>query len=83
MAPGLVEAEYGQSARTAGQILLLLWSHAGRTRSETAFGMRSGTAPVPVSSGRSDRHLLNRLCDRKLSRAPVQGTWLRSGRPAG
>jgi hypothetical protein len=31
--------------------------------------MLSGTAPVPVSSGRTDRHRLNRLGDRQLNRA--------------
>ena len=68
MAPGLVEAEYGLGALTAAQILLS-WSHAGRIRSEAAFAMLSGTAPVPVSSGRTDRHRLNRLGDRQLNRA--------------
>jgi transposase len=68
MAPGLVEAEYGLGSLTAAQ-LLLSWSHAGRIRSEAAFAMLSGTAPVPVSSGRTDRHRLNRLGDRQLNRA--------------
>jgi hypothetical protein len=31
--------------------------------------MLPGTAPVPVSSGRTDRHRLNRLGDRQLNRA--------------
>ena len=68
MAPGLVAAEPGLGALTAAQILLS-WSHAGRIRSEAAFAMLSGTAPVPVSSGRTDRHRLNRLGDRQLNRA--------------
>jgi transposase len=68
MAPGLVEAEYGLGVLTAAQVLLS-WSHAGRIRSEAAFAMLSGTAPVPVSSGRTDRHRLNRLGDRQLNRA--------------
>jgi transposase len=55
-------------ALSAAQILLS-WSHAGRIRSEAAFAMLSGTAPVPVSSGRTDRHRLNRLGDRQLNRA--------------
>jgi transposase len=65
---GLVAAEYGLGALTAAQILLS-WSHAGRIRTEAAFAMLSGTAPVPVSSGRTDRHRLNRLGDRQLNRA--------------
>jgi transposase len=68
IAPGLVAAEYGLGALTAAQILLS-WSHAGRIASEQAFAMLSGTAPVPVSSGGTDRHRLNRLGDRQLNRA--------------
>jgi transposase len=68
MTPGLVAAEPGVGALSAAQILLS-WSHAGRIRSEAAFAMLSGTAPVPVSSGRTDRHRLNRLGDRQLNRA--------------
>jgi Transposase IS116/IS110/IS902 family len=68
MAPGLVAAEPGLGALSAAQILLS-WSHAGRIHSEAAFGMLSGTAPVPVSSGRTDRHRLNLLGDRQLNRA--------------
>jgi transposase len=68
LAPGLVAAEYGLGALTAAQILLS-WSHAGRIRTEAAFAMLSGTAPVPASSGRTGRHRLNRLGDRQLNRA--------------
>jgi transposase len=68
LAPGLVAAEHGVGALSAAQILLS-WSHAGRIHSEAAFAMLSGTAPVPVSSGRTDRHRLNRLGDRQLNRA--------------
>jgi transposase len=68
LAPGLIAAEPGLGALTAGQILLS-FSHAGRIHSEAAFAMLSGTAPVPVSSGRTDRHRLNRLGDRQLNRA--------------
>jgi transposase len=68
MTPGLIAAEDGLGALSAAQ-LLLSWSHAGRIRSEAAFAMLSGTAPVPVSSGRTDRHRLNRLGDRQLNRA--------------
>ena len=68
MTPGLVEAEPGLGVLSAAQILLS-WSHAGRIRTEAAFAMLSGTAPIPVSSGRTDRHRLNRLGDRQLNRA--------------
>jgi transposase len=68
LAPGVVAAEHGLGALSLAQILLS-WSHAGRLRSEAAFAMLSGTAPIPVSSGRTDRHRLNRLGDRQLNRA--------------
>jgi transposase len=68
LAPAVVAAEHGLGALSLAQILLS-WSHAGRIRSEAAFAMLSGTAPVPVSSGRTDRHRLNRLGDRQLNRA--------------
>jgi transposase len=68
LAPGLVTAGSGLGALSAAQILLS-WSHAGRITTEQAFAMLSGTAPVPVSSGRTDRHRLNRLGDRQLNRA--------------
>ena len=55
LAPGLVAAEPGAGALTAAQVLLS-FSHAGRIHSEAAFAMLSGTAPVPVSSGRTGRH---------------------------
>jgi transposase len=68
MAPGLVAAEPGMGALSAAQILLS-WSRAGRIRTEAAFAMLSGIAPIPVSSGRTDRHRLDRLGDRQLNRA--------------
>jgi transposase len=68
LAPGVVAAEPGLGALSLAQVLLS-WSHAGRIRSEAAFAMLSGTAPIPVSSGRTDRYRLNRLGDRQLNRA--------------
>jgi transposase len=83
MAPGLAAAEHGPGALSAAQ-LLLSWSHAGRIRSEAAFAMLPGTAPVPVSSGRTGRHRLNRLGDRQLNRAlhQIAVTRLRCHPPA-
>ena len=69
MTPGLVAAEPGAGALSIAQVLLS-WSHPGRIRTEAAFAMLSGTAPVPASSGRTTgRHRLNRLGDRQLNRA--------------
>lgn len=48
---------------------LVTFSHHGRCRSEAAFAMLSGSAPLPASSGRTQRHRLNRGGDRQLNRA--------------
>lgn len=50
-------------------ILLTAWSHPGRVRSEAAFATIAGTAPLPASSGNTQRHRLNRGGDRRLNRA--------------
>jgi len=50
-------------------ILLCAWSHAGRCRSEGAFAMLGGSAPIPASSGMTVRHRLNRSGGRQLNRA--------------
>ena len=68
MAPGLVAAEPGLGHLSAAQ-LLLAYSHPGRIRTEAAFAMLAGTAPIPASSGRIIRHRLNRGGDRQLNRA--------------
>jgi hypothetical protein len=66
-APELL-AEPGVGAITAAQVLNA-WSHPQRLRSEAAFAMLSGTAPIPASSGQITRHRLNRGGDRQLNRA--------------
>jgi len=48
---------------------LISWSHAGRLRDHNAFAKLAGVAPLPASSGRVQRHRLNRLGDRQLNRA--------------
>jgi transposase len=67
MAPALL-AQPGVGPVTAAQ-LLISWSHRGRLRSEAAFAMLAGVAPIPASSGRVVRHRLNRGGDRELNRA--------------
>jgi transposase len=49
--------------------VLCAWSHPGRLRSEAAFAMLAGTAPIPASSGQTVRWRLNRFGDRQLNRA--------------
>jgi transposase len=53
---------------TAAQVLIS-WSHPGRLRSEAAFATLAGAAPIPASSGLTNRHRLNRGGDRQLNRA--------------
>jgi transposase len=49
--------------------VLLAWSHPGRVRSAAAFCMLAGTAPIPASSGQTNRYRINRHGDRQLNRA--------------
>jgi transposase len=67
IAPALL-AQPGVGPITAAQVLIS-WSHPGRLRSEAAFAMLAGVAPVEASSGRVVRHRLNRGGDRQLNRA--------------
>lgn len=53
---------------SAAQILIS-WSHPGRLRSEAAFATLAGAAPIPASSGLTNRHRLSRGGDRQLNRA--------------
>jgi transposase len=46
---------------------LVVWSHPGRVRSDGAFAMLAGAAPLPASSGMTTRHRLNRRGDRHLN----------------
>jgi transposase len=61
-------AEPGVGTISAAE-LINAWSHPGRIRSEAAFAMLAGAAPIPASSGQSVRHRLNRCGDRRLNRA--------------
>jgi transposase len=50
-------------------IVLCAWSHAGRCRTDAAFAMLGGAAPIPASSGQTVRVRLNRSGDRQLNQA--------------
>jgi transposase len=50
-------------------IVLCAWSHPGRCRSDAAFAMLGGAAPIPASSGQTVRVRLNRSGDRHLNQA--------------
>lgn len=65
IAPELLN-ETGVGTLTAAEIICA-WSHPGRVRSEAAFAMMAGAAPLPASSGQITRHRLNRCGDRLLN----------------
>ncbi len=65
LAPELLELP-GCSALSAAQLVGQL-AGASRFRSEAAFAMHTGTAPLEVCSGKSARHRLNRRGNRRLN----------------
>lgn len=66
-APVLLEMT-GVGAVTAA-VIMTVWSHPGRIRSQAALAQIAGTCPIPASSGNTTRHRLNRGGDRQLNRA--------------
>ena len=66
--PGLVAA-YGVGTDTAGQLLVTAGENHDRIASETKFAMLCGVAPLPASSGKTNRHRLNRGGDRQANAA--------------
>lgn len=67
-APQLV-ARPGIGTQIAGQLLVTAGDNPTRLRSEGAFAMLVGTAPIPASSGKTDRQRLNRAGDRQANSA--------------
>lgn len=66
--PGLVAAN-GVGTDVAGQLLVTTGDNHDRLRSEAAFAMLCGAAPIPASSGKTSRHRLNRGGDRQANKA--------------
>lgn len=63
LAPRLL-ALHGIGIQVAAQLLITAGDNPERLRSEAAFAHLCGAAPLPASSGRTDRHRLNRGGDR-------------------
>jgi transposase len=59
----------GVGVEVAGQLLVTAGDNPERLRSEGAFAQLCGVAPLPASSGRTDRHRLNRGGDRGANNA--------------
>jgi len=68
LAPALLD-EAGIGPVVAAQ-LIVAWSHPGRPRSEACFARLAGVAPIPASSGQTQRHRLSRGSNRQLNCAP-------------
>ena len=62
-------ALFGAGPETAGQLLTSAGDNPDRMRSEAAFALLAGVAPLPASSGRTHRHRLNRGGDRAANNA--------------
>jgi transposase len=62
----------------AGQLLVTAGQNIERLRTDGSFAALCGTSPIPVSSGRTNRHRLNYGGDRDANRAlHMIAVWLR------
>lgn len=68
LAPQLLQRT-GIGIEVAGQMLVTAGGNHDRIKSEAAFAMLCGVAPLPASSGMTQRHRLNRGGDRQANRA--------------
>jgi len=59
----------GIGVEVAGQLLVTAGDNPARMRSEAGFAMLCGVAPLPASSGLTQRHRLNRGGDRQANAA--------------
>lgn len=66
--PALLAAP-GVGPVTAAQLLITAGDNADRLRSEAAFAALCGVSPIPASSGKTNRHRLNRGGDRHANAA--------------
>ena len=62
-------ARHGVGYETAGSLLCAAGDNPDRLATEASFAALCGTSPVPVSSGRTNRHRLNRAGDRQANAA--------------
>lgn len=67
-APDLI-AQHGVGPEIAGQLLITAGDNPGRLRSEASFAALCGASPLPASSGKTNRHRLNRGGDRAANSA--------------
>ena len=68
VAPTLTDA-FGVGPTTATTLLVAAGSNPDRLRTEAAFASLCGVNPIPASSGKTNRHRLNRGGDRQANAA--------------
>ena len=68
LAPDLVAA-FGVGPDTAAELLIVAGDNPERVRSEAAWAMLCGVAPIPASSGLTNRHRLSRNGHRQANAA--------------
>jgi len=66
IAPALLD-EYGVGPDAAAALLIATGDNPERLRSEAAFAALCGVNPIPASSGKTNRHRLNRGGDRSAN----------------
>ena len=93
-APRLLE-QPGIGVQSAAQLLVTAGDNPERLRSESSFAHLCGVAPLPASSGKTERHRLNRGGDRdancalhmiainRLSRCPRTRAYVQKRSPDG
>jgi transposase len=62
-------ALHGVGFETAAQLLITVGDNPDRISSEASFAALCGVAPIPASSGKTNRHRLSRGGDRQANRA--------------
>ena len=67
-APELIKA-HGVATGTAAEMLLVVGDNPERIHSEAAFAKLCGACPIPASSGKTNRHRLNRGGNRQANAA--------------
>ena len=68
VAPALLD-RFGVGTEVAGQLLITAGDNPGRLRCEASFAALCGASPIAASSGRTNRHRLNRGGDRAANSA--------------
>ena len=68
LAPNLRELE-GVGTENAGAVMVAVGDNPDRLRSKASFAMMCGVCPIPASSGKTQRHRLNRGGNRQANSA--------------